>query len=189
MGQHNQQQQQRQQQRPPQQASTTNKYLHSGFMLLDRQGNVQKYLNKPDDQLQQDQIRRKRDLWGNQRRVSNETLHNAEKKMWEGLRDSEQNPNIDMKYGQKGLYKRVKVNAKEVLEEAARNVEAGEKGMMILGKVKVGQETLNDEEIKREEEKEEEREALSHSDGDRYGQTGTIAYGHMGYERATVNGA
>ena len=35
----------------------------------------------------------------------------------------------------------------------------------------------------------EEREALSHSDGDRYGQTGTIAYGHMGYERATVNGA
>ena len=34
-----------------------------------------------------------------------------------------------------------------------------------------------------------EREALSHSDGDRYGQTGTIAYGHMGYERATVNGA
>ena len=35
-----------------------------------------------------------------------------------------------MKYGQKGLYKKVKVNAKEVLEEAARNVEAGEKGMI-----------------------------------------------------------
>merc|ERR1712012_1515542 len=132
--QHNQQQQPRQQQRPPQQAPTTNKYLHSGFMLLDRQGNVQKYLNKPDDQLQQDQIRRKRDLWGNQRRVSDETLHNAEKKMWEGLRDSEKNPNTDMKYGQKGLYKKGLVNAKEVLEEAARNVEAGEKGMMILGK-------------------------------------------------------
>ena len=145
---HNQHQQQRQQQRPPQQAPTTNKYLHSGFMLLDRQGKVQKYLNKPDDQLQQDQIRRKRDLWGNQRRVSDETLRNAEKKMWEGLRNSEQNPNIDKKYGQKGLYKKVKVNAKEVLEEASRNVEAGEKGMMILGKVKVGQETLNDEEIK-----------------------------------------
>merc|ERR1711978_645048 len=48
--------------------------------------------------------------------------------MWEGLRDSEQNPNIDKKYGQKGLYKKVKVNAKEVLEEASRNVEAGEKG-------------------------------------------------------------
>merc|ERR1711978_616933 len=45
--------------------------------------------------------------------------------MWEGLRDSEQNPNTDMKYGQKGLYKKVKVNAKEVLEEAARNVVCG----------------------------------------------------------------
>merc|ERR1712004_380304 len=91
---HNQQQQQQRQQTP-----TTNKYQHSGFMLLDKQGKVQKYLNKPDDQLQQDQIRRKRDLWGNQRRVSDETLRNAEKKMWEGLRNSEQNPNIDKKYG------------------------------------------------------------------------------------------
>merc|ERR1711873_314918 len=60
---HNQQQQQRQQQRQPQQTPTTDKYLHSGFMLLDKQGKVQKYLNQPDDQLQQDQILRKRDLW------------------------------------------------------------------------------------------------------------------------------
>ena len=37
-------------------------------------------------------------------------------------------------------------------------MEVGEKGMIILGKVKVGQERLNDEEIKREEAREEERE-------------------------------
>ena len=41
-----------------------------------------------------------------------------------------------------------------------------------------------------EREREREREALSHSDRDRYGQTGTIAYGRMGYAWATnVNGA
>ena len=114
------QQQQRQQQRQPQQTPTTDKYLHSGFMLLDKQGKVQKYLNGPDDQLQQDQILRKRDLWSDKRRVSDETLKRAEKKMWEGLRDSEYNPNTDKKYGQKGIYKKAKVKSKEMLEDKSR---------------------------------------------------------------------
>ena len=130
-------------------------------MLLDEQGKVQKYLNgpeRPDEQPRQDQIIRKRDFWGNKKRVSDETLKRAEEKMWKGLHDSEGNHNTDRKYGQKGIYKKAKVKSKEVLEEAARNVEVGEKGMIILGKVKVNQEMLNDEEIRRGEIREEEKE-------------------------------
>ena len=153
------QQQQQQQQQLVRPASDN--YLHSGFILLDEQGNVQKYLNEPEEsnnQQPQDQAHRKRDFWGTRERVSDETLKRAEKNMWREFHNHDGNHNTDRRYGQKGVYKKAKVKSKDVLEEAARNVQVGEKGMCILGKVKVNQEQLNEEAIRREERKEEERE-------------------------------
>ena len=136
-------------------------YDKSGFILLDKNGRVEKYLSDNDARTNKDQggtkAEEKGAFWRPRgARVSDCDLEEAKRQMWKEFKSPP--PDIDPKYGQKTRSKRYKLNEKLELKKAEEKVKAGDKGLFAHGRIYPGVTELNKEAIRKQEAEEEEAE-------------------------------
>ena len=136
-------------------------YDKSGFILLDKNGRVEKYLSDNDARTNKDQggtkAEEKGAFWRPRgARVSDCDLEEAKRQMWKEFNSPP--PDIDPKYGQKTRSKRYKLNEKLELKKAEEKVKAGDKGLFAHGRIYPGVTELNKEAIRKQEAEEEEAE-------------------------------
>ena len=142
---------------PPDSRRGPEEYKHSGFMLLDSKGKVEKYLNKRGEE--QGAKERRRDFWRpSGPKIAQEEFDEARKEMWEGVRtNKERHP--DPTLGQKTRSKKPCFQDKVELKKAEASIRIGEKGLFAHGKIFPNVTQIDEEKLKKEEKEEEEREA------------------------------
>ena len=128
-------------------------YKNSGFILLDKEGKVETYLDDENNT-------KRRSMWYDNGPGEDFKQMMGRGRLDEGLikeaRDElEDSMNTDMKtrqvrhnetdirHGQKTFSKQKKVKVKEVLQEMAKTVKVGDKGTFIKGKIKEGQTNID----------------------------------------------